>query len=742
MADFMPPVSVSVWRCVPIANIASAGEPDLWDAVDGDPQFRIAPSNLPIHSGWYRLRAKFREIDGYLRAPCFYPDYGEGISEQTRIDVGVLIATGQLDTLVYFPKPVHALRFDPCEGRARFIFGDIHATALSEKEALWLMQSACLSVLNETTPAKMLAITDTVRHNLNIAGHAEAVLHLMPHYAAVSRADRHLYATWTVRADRQLNAMLDLTLPTRASEAEPLFSFLVPDEPAEIDACVASLFAQRLADFELVLSSPQAESLNHPELRNDKRVRIVDASINLRERIGDARGTFVCLLSGKDLLHSCAIGVLAAAFVKCPGASVLYYDEDVMDLCGVRSQPFFKPAWDPIRFLEQDYLGRSVALRRNAFGQFRELDPVLPWLDACVKAVGNAEANSIVHVPHVLMHHCGRPGLCSSPFGAQDAVTDHARLLNADFAKRVGAEVVQVVPDRLRAVHSQQGRPIVDIIIPTRDRIDLLSVCIDSLLKVTLYENYRVTIVDNGSELAESIAYFDSIVEDARVRVLKYSQPFNYSSINNYAVSQCDGDIILLLNNDIEVTDGSWLGEMVGLAMRPDVGAVGAKLFYPDMTLQHAGVVLGVGGVAAHALAHAPADFAGPYGQAILLQQYSAVTAACLAVRRDLYLAMSGLDESIAVAFNDVDFCLRLQKAGYRNVWTPHASLIHHESASRGIEDDPVKQARFASEVRTMLDRWSAVLNSDPAYSPNLSLAGAAGGIDPERHAPDVIRQA
>ncbi|WOB48109.1 glycosyltransferase family 2 protein [Xanthomonas hydrangeae] len=744
MADIMPPASVSVWRCVPIANIASAGEPDLWEAVDGDPQFRITPSNLPIQSGWYRLRASFREIEGRLRAPCFYPDYGQGISEQTRIDIGVLIASGQLDALVHFPEPVHALRFDPCEGRARFVLSEVHATAVSEKEALWLMQLACLSALNDATPSKMLAITDTVRHHLNIAGHAEALLHLIPHYASVNLADRHLYATWTIRADRQINEMLDQALPVRASsEAQPPFSFLLPDEPVEFEACVASLFAQRFADFELLLSSHQVDSLSRVvELYDDQRVRVIVAPNNLRERIGQARGTFLCLLSANDRLHNCATGILAAAFAKCPNALAFYYDEDLIDPHGVRSQPFFKPAWDPVRFLEQDYLGHSVAIRRNAFGPFCDLDPALPWLNACINAVGDAELSRVVHVPHVLMHHCGKPGAISSPFGAQGVAVDHARLLNLRFAERVGAEVVQIMPDRLRASHPSPGRPMVDIIIPTRDRVDLLSVCIDSLLSMTLYENYRVTVVDNGSELAESIAYFGAIVEDPRVRVLAYNQPFNYSAINNHAVSQCDGDIVLLLNNDIEVVDGSWLEEMVGLAMRPDVGAVGAKLFYPDMTLQHAGVVLGVGGVAAHALAHASADFAGPYGQALLLQQYSAVTAACLAIRRDLYLAVSGLDETIAVAFNDVDFCLRVQRAGYRNVWTPHASLIHHESASRGIEDDPVKQARFASEVKTMLERWFAVLDSDPAYSPNLSLIGAAGVVDPERHAPDVIRQA
>jgi GT2 family glycosyltransferase len=206
------------------------------------------------------------------------------------------------------------------------------------------------------------------------------------------------------------------------------------------------------------------------------------------------------------------------------------------------------------------------------------------------------------------------------------------------------------------------------------------------------------------------------------VRVLSYEAPFNYSAINNWAASQCDGELLCLLNNDIEVYSPGWLAEMAGHAMRSGVGAVGAMLYYPDRTIQHAGVVLGVGGVANHAFQHQPAGAPGFCARALVTQNLSAVTGACLMVRRALYLEVDGLDERLAVAFNDIDFCLRLRQAGYQNVWTPFAELYHHESASRGIDDTPDKRQRFVSEVELMQSRWGEQLQRDPAYNPNLSL--------------------
>jgi len=275
-----------------------------------------------------------------------------------------------------------------------------------------------------------------------------------------------------------------------------------------------------------------------------------------------------------------------------------------------------------------------------------------------------------------------------------------------------------------------------DIVIPTRDRVDLLSVCVQSILSHTEGVDYGITIVDNGSQQPETVAYFDRLREDRRVRILRDDAPFNYSALNNRAVADSTADVIVLLNNDIEITEPHWLCELATHACRPGVGAVGAKLLYPDGSLQHAGVVLGVEGVAAHPYTRLPRMYAGQFGRAWAAQRFSAVTAACLAVRREVYEQVGGLDESLAVAFNDVDLCLKIVSAGYANLWLPWVWMYHHESASRGYEDNPEKRARFEGEVTKMKERWQHRLQSDPAYNTNLSLVGRAFSVDPSRHAP------
>jgi GT2 family glycosyltransferase len=264
--------------------------------------------------------------------------------------------------------------------------------------------------------------------------------------------------------------------------------------------------------------------------------------------------------------------------------------------------------------------------------------------------------------------------------------------------------------------------PLVSLIIPTRDKLDLLKTCVESILALTSYPNYEILVVDNQSSERETLDYMRSLQTRERVSVLHHDQPFNYSAINNWAARRASGEIIGLVNNDIEVISPDWLDEMASQAWRPEVGAVGAMLYYPDDRIQHAGVILGLGGIANHAYAGLPKGYAGHGGRARVCQYLSAVTAACLLVRRDVFDQVGGLDEKLQVAFNDVDFCLRLREAGYWNIWTPFAELYHHESASRGTEDSPEKIERFLGEVALMEQRWRHLLRVDPAYNRNLTL--------------------
>jgi GT2 family glycosyltransferase len=263
--------------------------------------------------------------------------------------------------------------------------------------------------------------------------------------------------------------------------------------------------------------------------------------------------------------------------------------------------------------------------------------------------------------------------------------------------------------------------PLVSIIIPTRDKAGILKACVESIRHGTDYAAWEILIVDNGSIEPQTLAWFEEVQHDARIQVVSFAGPFNYSAINNFAVRHAKGEIIVLLNNDIEVITPDWLTEMVGHALRPEIGAVGAKLLYPNGMVQHAGVVLGIGGVAGHDHRYLGGTEPGYYFRAIATQNYSVVTAACLAVRKSVYEEIGGLDAvNLRVAFNDVDFCLKLLKAGYRNVFTPHALLYHHESLSRGHDDTPEKQEIFEYEFGYMKTFWGNI--ADSSYNPNLSL--------------------
>ena len=301
----------------------------------------------------------------------------------------------------------------------------------------------------------------------------------------------------------------------------------------------------------------------------------------------------------------------------------------------------------------------------------------------------------------------------------------------ADHLERTGqkAEILPVPPGHWRVRYAlPPDPPLVSLIIPTRNCAALLRTCIGSLLGKTTYPNFEIIIVDNGSDAADALAYFEEL-RGRGVKILRDDGPFNFSALNNRAARQASGQVLGFLNNDIEVIASDWLGEMVSHAIRPGVAAVGSMLYYPNDFVQHAGVVLGIAGpriqcgVAGHAMKGAPRGATGSLNHLRLVKNYSAVTGACMVVRREIFEQLGGFNEtSFAVAYNDVDFCLRARAAGFRNVWTPFAELYHHESASRGYENTPEKAARYEREFAHMRAKWAAVLDDDPAYNPNLTL--------------------
>lgn len=437
------------------------------------------------------------------------------------------------------------------------------------------------------------------------------------------------------------------------------------------------------------------------------------------------------VLPSNARLAAHALLLVAEAIERFPEARLIYADEDGLDpTSGRRHSPSLHGDWNAELLRSTNYLEGMVVVARAALataGAFEDdIDPAAAWWSWLLRITEQAATDQIVHIPHVLCHRTP-PWDGPRPAALRAASADEVGAVQAHL-DRCGV-AASARASELGGVHVRYRvpapPPLVSVIVPTRNGLALLRQCVHSVLERTRYPAYEIVIVDNGSDEAATLEYLRSLAVQARVRVLRDDRAFNFSALNNAAARGCSGSILALLNNDIEVISPDWLDEMVGLASRPDVGAVGARLWFPDGTLQHAGVVLGLGDVAGHLHRQLPHGAPGYQGRALLTQEFSAVTAACVALRREVYERLGGLDEQhLAVDFNDIDFCLRIRRAGYRVVWTPHAELFHHESASRGKKREPAQQERFEREVAYMHRTWGRWLDRDPAYNPNLTLEG------------------
>jgi GT2 family glycosyltransferase len=345
--------------------------------------------------------------------------------------------------------------------------------------------------------------------------------------------------------------------------------------------------------------------------------------------------------------------------------------------------------------------------------------------DLILRASTLVDPNDIHHISKILYHWRMVEGSTALSSSAKSYATEAGLKALRDYiiSNGLAASVAHSERDNFYTIKYSLPSvlPKVSIIIPTRDGMEVLRPCIESLLSVTDYNNYEVIILDNGSEEKETLRYLERLSKKDNFKIVRDIGEFNYSRINNIAVGHSTGELICLLNNDIKIIDKAWLTEMVSIAIREEVGCVGAKLLYPDGTLQHAGVILGLGGYAAHSHRGLSGNAPGYFCRAQVRQQLSAVTGACLLIKRDIYNEVGGLDESFQVAYNDVDFCLRVQALGYQNIYTPFARLIHHESKTRGEDNDPVKIKRFDREKVLLSTRWGDVIKNDPFYNVNLT---------------------
>ena len=467
----------------------------------------------------------------------------------------------------------------------------------------------------------------------------------------------------------------------------------------------------------------------------DARVRLIAREENggisaaTNSAIDQASGEWIVFMDHDDTIVKHALLHLVLAMNNQPSAALIYSDEDKIDELDHQFMPYFKSDFDPVLLMGQNYVCHLTTVRRslvNELGGLRsEFDGSQDW-DLVLRVSEVVDRADIVHVPHVLYHWRSHSESTSKTSEAKPWALDAGRrAVRAALERRgVKATVGEIATTGFVQVHYElpDDPPLVSIIIPTRDG-KYLSQCVTSVLERTTYPNYELVIIDNGSEKASTAKYFASLGD--RVRVLRDDSPFNYSALHNRAVPDCRGDVLLLLNDDTEILHGGWLTAMVAQLLQPGVGVVGAKLLYADGRIQHAGVVLGVHGLAAHVGRFHSSQDMGYFGRTALATEFQACTAACLAVRRTTWEKAGGLDERYEVAWNDIDFCLRVRENGEQIVYTPLAELIHHESVSRGLDETGPEWARFVDEVMMMRRAWGAQIARDPYYNPNLGLSHA-----------------
>lgn len=552
------------------------------------------------------------------------------------------------------------------------------------------------------------------------------------------------YAAWNRRwidpsdDDRRVMAEMIGTMKRR-----PTFSFVVPvyNTPSDLlIECMESMLAQTYPDFEICIAddnSPNPDvSRTLKRYANDPRVKIVQREYNghisaaSNSALDLATGDFVVLVDHDDVIPDYALFVVAHYLNLHPQARILFSDEDKITPEGERFTPYFKGAFDPYLLYGHNmvsHLGVYCRELLESIGGFRLGLEGSQDYDLLLRAFEKVGEAAVVHIPHVLYHWRAIPG--STAISADQkgyAIFAAKNAINAHFT-RTGKPLLSVdafAPGNTAVVRTRNFDTPVSIIIPTRDGLDDLRACVDSILAFD-HRATEILVVDNGSEEPDTLAYLDALSRSEIARVIAYPGPFNFSDINNVAAAEATGDILCFLNNDTEVVTPDWIDRARALLSLGDVGMVGARLLYPDGAIQHFGVTVGAAkhGVAAHPHCGLPGSSSGYFSKARLMQQFSAVTAACMFVTKEAFTAAGGFDPELRVAYNDVDLCLKVRREGFKIVCDPDIVLVHKESRTRGSDEEGDKARRLDAEAATMRARWADVLDHDPFYSPNHDLA-------------------
>jgi len=694
-------------RLEPSADVVIAG--DGFRAMSKSPRMQIRPLGASVvHSlsgQWVEIRVSVSS-DECLVDPVLYV---EEVPGWARFKTFRLIrqSANVFGVVARLPRSVVSLRLDPVHTP-----GNFHVFGLKVSRLSWLsLMSKMFSATNRPAVGRIL----------RSAWRGDLAQTIQTSFA-VEMPDQ--YARWIALQEVAQKA----SLPSAQIGNVGFITLLGAQDTARYGETLASLKAQRSERWELVIvlderSPVKVREAIASEASSDPRIKVVTcvSTASKAERlsagIDDLATDFVGFLPVGDRLTPDAVASFLAFSGANPSAKVIFCDHDEIDDGGRRHSPHFKPDWNDDYILCHNYVGPAVVFSRSAIeaiGRWRDKHVDLETFDLLLRLSIDARKGEIGRLPQLLWH---------------------------SFSHGTESEILSAVTDNLMERHSPiqatKGRvagtvklnwpmptvaPHVTIIIPTRDRAELLKTAIESILLKTNYPAFDIIVVDNGSVEPESLEYFEHLGRSDRVSVLRDDGQFNFSRLNNRAVALAKGTVLALVNNDVEVQESNWLNEMVPIALDPDVGAVGAKLLYGSGHVQHAGIIGGVGTVAGHGHKYEPEDARGYMNRLVVQQTTIAVTAACLVVEANKYRAVGGMDEEhLTVAFNDVDLCLKLGEQGWRSVFTPWAVLYHHESLSRGLDLSGAKAQRFMQEAQFMLDTWDRKILRDPFYNPNLT---------------------
>lgn len=727
----------------PAHNLIALPGTGNYKSVGNDPFFVAGIDNGAIRKGWYRLSIEIAETEGFLLHPRLYFDGGLGFTEENIWNLPAVV-DNKIECLIHIPFKIIRLRFDPTTvGPSSFFVTKFCLTRMRRGSAL---KMAITSYRNIYYPGKKLTsfyaalITSFFKE-----GQTQIRKKLRESITLPNGKHSDNYTLWCALYDTLTAKQIKHIRSLSGDLAyQPLFSIVMPVYNAPINflrLAIESVMKQAYLNWELCIADDNSTNKKVKKLL--RKYELTDKRIKINYRMANghiseasnsalqlAAGDFVVLLDQDDALPPHCLYMLAKTLNEKEDLEIIYSDEDKIDAYGSRFDPYFKSDWNKDLFYGQNLINHLGVYKHSLLkkiGGFRKGYEGSQDYDLALRCLEHLRSEQIHHIPHVLYHWRAIEGSTSLD------------MTNKSYAFEAGLKALKdhLIRTRLPAIaegniynsyrvkwNTPQHQPLVSIIIPTKNKVSILSNCLESILKKTGYKNFEVLVIDNNSNEQDAVDYLKQVTDRyKKINIYSYVKEFNFSAIVNYGVDKSNGEIIVLLNNDTEVINEEWLDELVSQSMREEIGAVGAKLFYPNGQIQHAGVILYKDHPGNHIFLKRDKLDPGYFNKLNLVQNYSAVTAACMAVRKSLYLKVGGFDEAnLKIAYNDVDFCLKLKAIGYKNLFTPFVQLIHHESISRGNDLDELNFPRFKKEHDYMLEKWGEAISMDPYYNPNLAL--------------------